>query len=141
MDELGAVGHLRKIKYQSEEKDIVNTNDDYVISFETDRLYSKVKGIALQIVPLTGAAINTDFLKIKKFEIQNREIYPVDFYCKQLETSNDVPLNKKFDKDIDEPAKSSKVDITLKDDYTKITGIPMPGTYKVIFTLLLENDI
>lgn len=139
MSELGAVGHLRKIKYQSVEKDIVDTTNDFALSFETDRLYAKVKGIAMQIVPLSGSAINTDFLKIKKFEIQTREIYPADFYSKILETSNDVPLNKKFDRDIDEPAKSSKVDIILKDDFTKITSIAMPGMYKVIFTFLLEN--
>jgi hypothetical protein len=138
MEDLGAVANLRTIKYQSVEQDIVNTSDTVNISFETDRLYSKVKGLAIQIVPLTGT-INTDFLKFKKAEIQGREIYPVDFFAKHLETSNDVPFNKKFDREIDEPAKSSKIDIILKDDYTKVTTLPMPGTYKVIITLLLQN--
>lgn len=136
MSELGAVGHLRKIKYQSVEVDIINKSQNFLLSFETDRLYSKVKGIAMQVVPL-APVINTDFLKIKKFEIQSREIYPVDFNTTLLQTSNDVPLNKKFDRDIDEPAKASKVDIVLQDENPALI---FPGAYKVIFTLLLEND-
>lgn len=133
MEDLGSVGHLRKIKYQSVEQDITVNTQNYNLSFQLDRLYKRVKGVAMQIVPLTGTP-NTDFLKFKKFEIQNREIYPVDFYAKHLDTSNDVPLNKKFDLDIDEPAQGAQVDIVLKDDITAMTG-----NYKVIFTFKLEN--
>lgn len=135
MSELGAVGNLRKIKYQSVEVDIVNNTDNFTLSFETDRLYKSVKGIAIQIIPLSGTP-NADFLKIKKFEIQNREIYPVDFYTKHLETSNDVPLNKKFDLDVNEPAAASKVDVIFKDD---IAVFPVGSSYKLILTLKLEN--
>lgn len=133
VEELGAVANLRKIKYQSVEVDIVNNANEFPISFETDRLYSKVKGVAVQIVPLTGTPV-TDFLKFKKAEIQNREIYPNNFYVKHLDTSNDVPLNKKFDEEIDEPAAASKVDFILKDD-----NAAFPGQYKVIITLKLAN--
>lgn len=132
---MDGVSNLRKIKYQSAEVDIVNGNATFPISFETDRLYEKVKGIAIQYVQLTAGTLNTDFLKVKKFEIQNKEIYPTEFYMKHLETSNDVPFNKKFDKDIDEPAKSAKVDIVLKDE-----NPAFGATYKVIVTLLLENS-
>ncbi len=133
MSELGAVGNLRKVKYQSVEVDVVNNTDDFKLSFETDRLYAKVKGIAIQFIPLSGT-LNTDFLKFSKFEIQGREIYPNDFYVKHLDTSNDVPLNKKFDLEVDEPANSSKVDVTLRDHIAV-----QVGTYKVILTLKLEN--
>jgi hypothetical protein len=133
-DELGTVGNLRKVKYQSVEVDIVNNTDDFKLSFETDRLYAKVKGIAFQIIPLTGTP-NTDFLKLKKADIQSKEIYPNNFYVKQLETSNDVPFNKKFDEEIDEPAAASKVDFLLKDD-----NVAFPGNYKVILTLKLANS-
>ena len=133
MDDLGSVGHLRKIKYQDIEVDITTTAQNYNLSFQLDRLYKRVKGVAMQIVPLTGTP-NTDFLKFKKFEIQNREIYPTNFYAKHLDTSNDVPLNNKFDKDIDEPAQGAQVDIVLKDDITAMTG-----DYRVILTFKLEN--
>lgn len=133
MEDLGSVGNLRKIKYQSVEKDITIGKTNYNINFQLDRLYKRVKGVAMQIVPLSGTP-NIDFLKIKKFEIQNREIYPVDFYAKHLDTSNDVPLNKKFDLDIDEPAQGSQVDIVLFDDLAVL-----PGNYKVILTFKLEN--
>ena len=36
----------------------------FPLSFEADRLYEKVKGVAIQYVPLSGTP-NADFLKFK----------------------------------------------------------------------------
>lgn len=128
-----SVVNLRSPKYQFDEVDIVNNTDIFFISFESNHLYEKIKGISLLYVPLSGTP-NPDFLKFKKFEIQNREIYPFNFYAKNLDTSNDVPFNEKFDIDIDEPAKASKVYIELKDDSVAFTG-----SYRVVVTLKLIN--
>ena len=90
------ITNIRDVGYQSEEIDIVNNTDIFTISFEASHLYNKIKGITILYMPLSGTP-NMDFLKFKKFEIQNREMYPVNFYVKHLETNNDVPFNDKFD--------------------------------------------
>ena len=128
------ITNIRDIGYQSEEIDIVNNTDIFTISFEASHLYNKIKGITVLYMSLSGTP-NTDFLKFKKIEIQNREMYPVNFYVKHLITNNDVTFNDKFDLEINEPAKASKVYIELKDESMVFTG-----AYRVVVTLKLMNS-
>ncbi len=130
---------IRPIKYQTIEIDTTSTNFVAAtglgsFSLETDRLYKKLKGITVALITLAGAP-NTELVKFRKAEIQGREIYPDGFYIKNITTSADVPLNKKFDLEIDEEAAGNKVDIIFQ-DANYVAG----NEYKFLVTLKLSNE-
>jgi len=130
--------NLRDYKYQSVEINItaaapVNGFSEYSLDFETDKQYEKCIGVAFEIIP-SAAGVNTDNLKIGRFEIQNREIYSQGVPVKLFLNSNDVQPNEKFDRMIKEEAKGNKVNIVLR-EYNSGAFVP----YTVVVTLQLSN--
>lgn len=131
---------LREFKYQTVEIAITqaaanaNTPSKFSASFETDRQYKRVVGVAFEIIPTGGSTPNTDFLKIGRFEIQNREIYSDGLPVKTMLNSSDVKPNDKFDRWINEEANGNKVSIDLN-EYNTGTFV----SYKVAVILMLSN--
>lgn len=134
----GANPNLREFKYQTVQISVSAAapsggKADYSESFETDKQYKRVVGVAFEIIP-SATGVNTDNLKIGKFEIQNREVYVQDFPVKLMLCSSDTEPNKKFDRAVNEVAEGSKVSVTLS-EYNSGTFVP----YKVVVILMLSN--
>ena len=121
---------LRNIKYQVIQL-VVNAANDTVVSngVTTDRNYKTVKGI--QITAGDFAAVNSS--TIKKFEIDNQEIYPDLFPARIIYSGQEVNPNQRFDLDVEEPAENSTVNITYLDGGT---AAAYPYTASVILKLI-----
>ncbi len=130
---------LREIKYQTVEIPVTGgaasatVPSKHSASFETDKLYKRVIGIAMEIIP-SAAGVNTDFLKIGRFEIQNHEAYSEGLPVKTLLNTNDVKPNDKFDRMINEEANGNKVNIDLNE-----FNVGAFVAYKVAIILMLSN--
>lgn len=130
---------LREIKYQTKYINIsqaaagANQPSIFSIDFETDKLYKRVIGVAYEIIP-SAAGVNSDFLRVERFEIQNREVYSKDYPVKLNLNSSDINPNEKFDRFMNEEAEGSKVNISLA-EYN--TGAFVAYTVAVI--LILSN--
>ena len=126
------MSQLRNIKYQiinllvPGANAIVNTQNA-----TTDRSYKKVKGIQMTCTDANAAEQAT----FDKFEINSREIYPEGFEVKLIASGEDVAPNERFDKEVDEEAANSSINITYRDQ--NVAGTVFP--YKVIIYLRLEN--
>lgn len=125
---------FRAIKYQP--ISFVFTSAGQTVScsnITTDRNYKKVVGIKARTNDLTAMG----GLTIGKFEINGQEIYPSDLDVADLSSSESVSPNERYDKDVDEPAEGSTVNISLTDG--SIAGQAFP--YKVKVTLKLNNPV
>ncbi|MGQ0829403.1 MAG: hypothetical protein ACT4ON_13525 [Bacteroidota bacterium] len=125
---------LRNIKYQKIDLTIAAAND--VVSTKgvtTDRSYKKVKGI--QVTCTDGEA--HELGSFDKFEINSREIYCNGYEIKLIFSGIDVAPNERFDKEVDEEAENSTVDITYRDK--NVAGTIFP--YTVSIYLRLENPV
>ncbi len=125
---------FRAIKYQS--IPFVITGAGQTISANnviTDRNYKTVNGIQA----ITRDATAMSGLKVAKFEINGQEIYPADFDLQLISCGKDVNPNERFDKEVNEPADGSKVDISITDGF--IIGQVYPYTVNII--LRLSNPI
>lgn len=125
---------LRKIKYQLVTLTVTAASTTVsTSSVTTDRNYKRVKGIALNVSDAAAAEAGI----FDKFEINSREIYPQGFETKLVSCGQDVPPNERFDKDVDEVAENSTVNISYTDGNAVGTAFP----YSVSIYLLLENPI
>lgn len=98
-------------------------------AFTTDRNYKKVCGIQARTNDLTAMS----GLTFDKFEINGQEIYPADFDTQLVSSGTDLNPNERYDKDVDEPAEGSTVNITIKDG--SIAAQAYPYTVKIILKL------
>lgn len=125
---------LRKIKYQLVPLTITAASQSVSTSaVTTDRNYKRVKGIALNVSDAAAAEEGT----FDKFEINSREIYPAGFETKLISCGQDVPPNDRYDKEVDEAAENSTVNITYTDGNAVGTAFP----YTINVYLLLENPV
>ncbi len=125
---------FRAIKYQP--ISFVFTGAGQTVScsnITTDRNYKKVVGITAR----TNDPNAMGGLTIGKFEINGQEIYPSDLDVADLSSSDSVSPNERYDKDVDEPAEGSTVNISLIDG--SLAGQAYPYTVKV--TLKLNNPV
>lgn len=132
--------NLREIKYQTIIIDVnaaapANGHSDFGGDYETDKQYERVVGVSFEILP-SAAGVNSDLLRIRQFEIQGREVYPDQLPVKSILCSNDVSPNKRFDENINEEAKGSKVKISLG-EYNSGAFV----AYKVAVILKLSNKV
>lgn len=99
---------------------------------DTDKSYKRVRGIQMTSTDATAIDGGT----FKKFEIDNKEVYPEGFETKLITCGVDVAPNDRFDRDIDERAEGTKVNITYKDG--SVAGTVYP--YNVSIYLYLTNN-
>lgn len=102
---------LRNIKYQVIKIVVPAAGNTITVAATTDRNYKSVKGIQVQTASIADLALST----FDKFEIDSQEIYPKDFDALLIASGNEVNPNDRFDKDIDEPAENSNVNIVFVD--------------------------
>ncbi|HEY0029147.1 MAG TPA: hypothetical protein VGC65_00200 [Bacteroidia bacterium] len=124
---------LRSIKYQVINVEIPAANAEVSTSqVNTDKNFKTVTGI--QAIATDATAFNKG--TFDKFLIGGQEIYPEGFDIKLISCGNEVDPNDRFDKDINEPAEGSTVNITIADGGT---ATAYPYTAKVV--LKLEKPI
>jgi len=130
---------LRAIKYQTTEISITaaaassTSPARYSATIETDKQYKRLVGVQLTIID-SATGVIVENLRIKRFEINSKDIYSDGHPVKCLINTNDVNPNDKFDRDINETAEGNKVNIDL-DEYTVSSFV----AYKVAVTLMLSN--
>lgn len=95
----------------------------------TDKNYKKVIGIKARTNDTTAMG----GLTVDKFEINQQEIYPNDYDLADISSTESVSPNDRYDKDVDEPADGSTVNISLKDG--SLGGQVYPYTVKVLLKL------
>lgn len=128
------MSQLRNIKYQKIKLTVAAANE--VVSTKgvtTERSYKKVKGI--QATCSDKNAVEQG--EFDKFEIASKEIYCKGYEVKLIFSGVDVAPNERFDKDVDEEAENSTVDITYRD--MNVAGTVFP--YTLIVYLRLENPV
>ena len=125
---------FRSVKYQNMAL-VVKGAGEIVSSksFTTDRNYKKVVGI----LALTADPAAMKALEFEKFEINGQEIYPQGYDAYIISCGDGVAPNDRFDKEIDEPAENSSVNVSIKDG--SVAGQGYPYTVKIV--LMLKNPV
>lgn len=115
------------IKYQIIQLDIPSAGKTVtpIGKVKTEKQFNLVTGITISCTDALGFT-NSVFTK---FEIDQREIYPVGFVAKLISSGQEVNPDDKFDKDINECVNESVIDIAYTDG--SAYGIVYPYTVNI----------
>lgn len=102
---------LRKIKYQIIPIAVTSANAIETSAVVVDQNYQNVVGV--QVTTTAAAALAAGVFD--KFEIGSKEVYPKGFELKMINSGQDVAVNERFDKEIDEPGEGATINITYRD--------------------------
>ncbi len=100
-------------------------------AFTTDKNYKTVSGIKARTNEIIKLALCG--LTFTKFEINSQEIYAEGMDVEDISSDTGVAPNERFDKEVDEPAEGSTVNITITDG--SVAGQVYPYTVKILLKL------